>query len=90
MEPAVDLYDNFIPIVINKEINPIFLKANSYIISKSNDFESVETINNEKKLENLWRKTFGARLIKHNSNTWTYIVFDTVKDKTIFLLKYGI
>ena len=80
-----------IPIVVNNQINPMFVRANSFIISQNVDrFVADDNIVNEKKLEELWQTAFGAQLIKKNSNVWTSIVFNNDADKTMFLLKYSV
>ena len=80
-----------IPIVVNEQINPMFVRANSFIISQNFDrFIPDDNNYNEKKLEELWEIVFGAQLIKKNLNVWTDIVFKNNSNKTLFLLKYSI
>ena len=79
-----------IPIVVNDQINPMFVRANSFILSQNVDsFVSNNNEYNERKIEELWQTVFNAQLIKTHLNVWTNIVFDSDSDKTMFLLKYS-
>jgi hypothetical protein len=80
-----------IPLISNDKINPIFVKANTFLLTQHIDcFECSDNVANEDKLKKLWKDTFNADLVKVNSDTWTDIVFETNSDKTLFLLKHGI
>lgn len=70
---------NNIPIVINGVINPIFAKANSFILKKYNvsDYDTLKT---------LWYNEFGASL--KGKNYWQYICFDDPKKQVLFSIKF--
>jgi hypothetical protein len=79
-----------IPIITSVGLNPIFIRANSVLLSQNaNNFTPFDNLENEKRLEELWRTMFDARLVKTNSTTWSDIVFSNDSVKTMFLLKYS-
>ena len=74
----------------NNKINPIFIRANSYVLLKNEeDFKSANPSINEKNLENAWKKTLNAELVKNNSDTWTHVRFNSLYDMSFFLIRYG-
>jgi hypothetical protein len=79
-----------IPIITSAGLNPIFIRANSVLLSQNaNNFAPFDNLENEKRLEVLWKTEFDAQLVKTNSTTWTDIVFSNDSVKTMFLLKYS-
>ena len=79
-----------IPIVTSAGLNLIFIRANSVLLSQNTHaFTPFDNLENEKRLEELWKTVFDAQLVKSNSSTWTDIVFSSDLVKTMFLLKYS-
>ena len=80
-----------IPILGSDGINPIFIKANSFLLKKfRQQFQSATTRDKKKKkLAELWKSEFSADLIEHsNLKIWEYIKFQDTQTQTIFLLKF--
>jgi hypothetical protein len=82
-----------IPILINNEVNPIFIRATSFLLNEfSKEFPSVNVNHTElkTKLKDLWKSEYSASLIENSdSKIWTDIYFNTLQDKLVFLLKHG-
>jgi len=80
-----------IPIVNNNKLNPVFIKANTFLLWQFfNEFTCSDDINNERLLETLWKQHFNAELIKDNTDKYIKIIFPTNSDRTVFLLKFGV
>jgi hypothetical protein len=79
MEPK----DSNIQIIVNDEINPVFVRANSALIDKHSP-------DNETSLEQLWKLEYHAKLIKSDGDdSWSTIQFNTIEERLVFLLKWG-
>ena len=78
-----------------QKINPVFIKANSYIVTKFKEkFDSLVT-DSEKLclLKELWMQEFKARFIEENccknNIQVSKIQFNDQETMTMFLLKWG-
>jgi len=83
---------NFSISIIEKEkINPVFTRANSWLLDKHNDlFFENDTVHNYNLLEKLWANEFKASLIfDHYLKVYSYIVFNNTEDMTLFLIRWG-
>jgi hypothetical protein len=81
-----------IPILLHNEVNPVFIRATSFLLMKfSSEFSSVYDDNvKRKKLKELWKSEYSATLIENSVfNVWSDIQFKDFQDKIVFLLKYG-
>ena len=80
---------NRLDIVVNGAINPLFFKANRYLISKYYS-ELKDKSDSDKKLflEKKWSIEFKAIPQLNNVNEWQYLSFFTESDKMMFLLKW--
>jgi hypothetical protein len=81
-----------IPILLDNEINPIFIRATSFLLKEfSYEFVSLDNNNLKKnKLKDLWKSEYSATLIEcPDFKNWSNIQFKNMQDKIVFLLKYG-
>jgi hypothetical protein len=78
-----------IPIINNGRINPIFIKATSFLLLNfSNEVNSLSSDKEKnEKLKELWGRVYFANIIE-DKNNWNSILFKNCQDKTMFLLKY--
>jgi hypothetical protein len=73
----------------NLTINPLFVKANSFLLEKYfKDFEEGNSFSKTALLEKLWLTEYKAVLLKED-NQWSRISFDRKTDHTIFLLRWS-
>jgi ribosomal protein S17E len=81
-----------ISIILNGAINPVFIKANRYILKKySKKFENLDLENKKKVLENLWELEYNIKLGKVSNSiktAWTHMIFPDPSSKTMFMLKW--
>jgi hypothetical protein len=84
--------DCIIPIILAESINPIFIKANRYIIKKYPEkFKNLDLESKKTMVEDLWRSEFDIELIVDSSysvKTWSHMIFKNSISKTMFLLKW--
>jgi hypothetical protein len=81
-----------IPILLENEINPIFIRATSFLLKEfSNEFVSLGDVNLKKnKLKELWKSEYSATLLECPViKNWSDIQFKNSQDKIVFLLKHG-
>lgn len=84
-----------IHIIENGTINPVFIKANCYILKKFNaEFKKNTVFERLHLLEELWVDEFNALLIEDVKITcdlkkWSSIQFSTELEKTLFLLRWS-
>lgn len=89
MSQILDL-NFFISVVNNDEINPIFVRANLWLINKHIDKFNDDVVYNFNLLESLWFKEFKALLIfDHSDKIYNTIKFDNAEDMTVFLIRWG-
>lgn len=73
----------------HNKINPVFIKANRYILSKyKNDFENLNFNLKIQKLKNSWFNEFDAILVENN-NTFYEITFNSKVNLLLFTIKWG-
>jgi len=73
----------------NSQIDPIFIKASSYLITKyKNKILDLSPLAFNELLEKLWNIEFNVKIKKDTVNEWDCLVFETDYDLTIFLLKW--
>jgi hypothetical protein len=81
-----------IPILLENEINPIFIRATSFLLNEfSNEFISLnDTDLRKNKLKDLWKSEYSATLVECPViKNWSDIQFKNFQDKIVFLLKHG-
>lgn len=89
--------DYIIPICIDNKINPIFVKANSFILEKyKNNFHSdLSASEKNTLLEQLWLEEFNISIEKRitasllESEKWKELKFKDANNYSIFLLRWG-
>ena len=82
--------DRSIPIIIDNKINPVFIKANTFLLERYKDkFDYSGDNKNNQCLEKLWQENFNAELVKNSTGLYTEIVFLSQSERTVFLLKHG-
>ena len=70
---------NKVPIIVNGNINPIFVKANSFLLKKYN-------ISDYNTLKSLWYQEFEG--ILNGQDNLEYICFDNPRKQIIFSIKF--
>lgn len=81
--------DYNVDIITNKSINPMFIKANEFLIDQNKDkFAGLDLMSRTALIETLWRKHYGGELIKEN-NYWDKIKFIDNKSMVMFQLRWS-
>lgn len=81
--------EHIIDIIEGTSINPMFIKANSFLIdSNKEQFKDVDLESKKELLEKLWLKTYNAELIKEKQH-WSKIKFLDSKSLTMFQLRWS-
>jgi hypothetical protein len=84
MSHSVIIYDEE-----NSSINPVFIRANGFLLNKYETlFSNQSTHTNKLILADLWLSEFKAVLVLSNE-TWKEIKFESENDKMMFLLRWG-
>jgi hypothetical protein len=80
-----------ISIASSNGISPLFIRANTALLEKNQQLIAECDSDNLKKslIEDLWVQTYYARLIRDNTDTWSYILFSNQQDLSMFLLKWS-
>ena len=79
---------NNIPIKINNIINPVFIKANGFLIDKhSLKFKNKNLESKKQELKTCWKDEFNIELLTE-AGQWTYMRFNNQLDAMMFLLKW--
>jgi hypothetical protein len=71
-------------------MNPVFVKANSTLITKySDNLLKIDNANDGlKQLENLWSVEYKATIIKNNDGGWDLLQFKNDSVATMFMLRW--
>lgn len=92
MVEVIESQEFSISVLLENEINPIFIRATSFLLKEfSNEFSSLDDINLKKnKLKDLWKLEYSATLVECPVvKNWSNIQFKNFHDKIVFLLKHG-
>jgi hypothetical protein len=77
----------FLDIIEHHMINPLFVKANIFLINKfKQQFDN--TLEKENLLKSLWVKEFRAELLE-DKNSFNKIIFKSKLDLSIFMIKFS-
>ena len=91
----VKMSEACINICDNNDVNPIFVRANGFLIDKHADtFKNKSAFSRIEILEKLWVTEFHGTLQKDPAleskyQVWDKIIFDTENRKTMFLLRWS-
>jgi hypothetical protein len=78
-----------VDIITNKSIDPMFIKANEFLIDQNKDkFVGLDIVSKKELIETLWQKHYGGELIKE-SNYWNKIKFIDNKSMVMFQLRWS-
>jgi hypothetical protein len=80
-----------VDILTETGISSTFVRANSHVMDQYAElFTDQDDIKNKLLLEKLWFQEFKATLVYDaDSRSYSKMVFENVKDMTIFLVKWG-
>lgn len=79
-----------IPIIDETHINPIFIRANAWLIDQYEDFFLDNDNKNFQTLETLWNKEFDASLTyDQNLGIYTHIKFASNEKMMLFLIRWA-